>query len=75
MDPVTISLGLFGLGFGGVTTFVRFTHPEKLGKLGPMREKFGTTAGTAIHVVAYSVAPILFGITMLTAGVRGVAVF
>ena len=40
-----------------------------------MREKFGTTAGTAIHVVAYSVVPVVFGITMLVAAVRGVTVY
>ena len=55
MDPITMALGLFGLGFGGYTTFLRFTNPTKLGKLGPMREKFGPSAGTAIHVIAYSV--------------------
>jgi hypothetical protein len=39
-----------------------------------MRQKFGATAGTAIHLVAYSVAPIVFGVVMLVAGFRGVSV-
>ncbi len=74
MDPVTIGLGVFGLGFGGYTSLLRFTNPAKLGKLEPMRQKFGAAAGTAIHLVAYSVAPIVFGIVMLVAGFRGASV-
>ncbi len=74
MDPVTIGLGVFGLGFGGYTILLRFTNPAKLGKLEPMRQKFGATAGTAIHLVAYSVAPIVFGVVMLVAGIQGVSV-
>ena len=74
MDPVTVGLGVFGLGFGSYTTFLRFTNPAKLGKLEPMRQKFGHRVGTAIHVASYSVAPIAFGATMLLAGVRGISV-
>ena len=70
MDPITMGLGLFGLGFGGYTTFLRFTNPTKLGKLGPMREKFGPSAGNAIHVIAYSVAPMVFGVMMFLTGMR-----
>ncbi len=74
MDPITIGLGVFGLGFGGYTSLLRFTNPAKLGKLEPMRQKFGATAGTAIHLIAYSVAPIAFGVVMLVAGLQGVSV-
>ena len=74
MDPITVLLGVFGLAFGGYTTFLRFTNPAKLGKLGPMRDRFGHGPGTVIHIAGYSVAPIAFGIAMLFAGVRGVSV-
>ena len=74
MDPITMGLGVFGLGFGGYTSLLRFTNPEKLGKLQPMRQKFGATAGNAIHLAAYSVAPIVFGVTMILAGLQGVSV-
>ena len=73
MDPITIGLGVFGLGFGGYTSLLRFTNPAKLGKLQPMREKFGATTGSAIHLAAYSVAPIVFGVVMLLAGLQGVS--
>ena len=74
MDPITVILGIGALGFGAFTTYLRFSNPAKLGKLEPMRHKFGHTAGTAIHVVAYSVAPTVFGFVMLVAGIRGVSV-
>ena len=73
MDPVTMGLGVFGLGFSSYTTVLRFTNPSKLGKLEPMRQKFGSAAGTAIHVIAYSAAPFVFGVMMLIAGVRGIS--
>ncbi len=74
MDPVTAGLGVLGLGFGGYTSLLRVINPAKLGKLEPMRQKFGHTAGTAIHLVAYSVAPTLFGVVMLVAGIRGASI-
>ncbi len=74
MDPITVSFGAGAMGFGAYTTYLRFSNPSKLGKLEPMRRKFGATAGTAIHLVAYSVAPIAFGVVMLVAGLQGVSV-
>lgn len=75
MDPVTIGLGVFGLAFGGYTSVLRLTRPAKLGKLEPMRQRFGAVAGSTIHIAAYSIAPIVFGAAMLVAGLRGVSVF
>ncbi len=74
MDPVTMGVGVFGLAFGSYTSLLRFINPVKLGKLEPMRQKFGFTAGTAIHLVACSVAPIIAGAVMLSAGIRGVSI-
>lgn len=74
MDPVTIGMGVFGLGFGAYTSVLRLTNPAKLGKLEAMRERFGPTAGAVIHVAAYSIAPLVVGAVMLVAGLRGVSV-
>ena len=61
--------GVFALTFGVVTLVARFVAPNSklFGKLGPMKERFGDKAGTAIHVMAYTVMPIVFGGIMLTA--------
>ncbi len=71
MDPITMALGLGAAGFGSYTTYLRFSNPEKLGKLEAMREKFGTAAGTAIHTVTYSIAPIVVGLILIVAGSNG----
>jgi hypothetical protein len=74
MDPITVALGVGATGFAAYTTYLRFSSPEKLGKLGPMRERFGASLGTAIHVVAYSLAPAVVGVVLVLAGLRGVSV-
>lgn len=75
MDWLTISIGVFALGFGAYTTFVRLTNPQKLGKLAAMKQAFGAIAGTAIHTVAYSVVPLAAGVVFIIQGIRGVAIF
>ena len=74
MEPVTMLLGAGAMGFGSYTTYLRLSDPSKLGKLGPMREKFGEKAGTAIHTVAYSIVPLLAGLIFLVAGMNGMSV-
>ncbi len=74
MDPITVAFGTGAMGFGAYTTYLRFSNPSKLGKLEAMRQKFGQLAGNAIHTTAYSVAPVVFGLVMLLAGLRGVSI-
>ena len=74
MDPITVAFGDGAMGFGAYTTYLRFSNPSKLGKLEPMRQKLGQLAGNAIHTSAYSVGPIVFGLVMLLAGLRGVSI-
>ena len=75
MDPMTLGVGIFAIGFGSYTSFLRARKPEKLGKLQAMQERWGEKAGSAIHIVAYSVAPMVFGVTMIVAGFSGVSFF
>jgi len=66
-------IGLFALLFGLVTLIGRFVAPDSamFSKLGPMKERFGDRAGTAIHVVAYTVMPLVLGATMLATSLSG----
>jgi len=64
-------LGILALGFGLTTLVLRQVKPEVFHKLGPMKERWGDAAGTAIHVVGYSVIPIVAGIVWLMAGLGG----
>lgn len=75
MDPLTMAFGIGAAGFGSYTTYLRFSKPQKLGKLEAMREKFGTGSGTAIHTVAYSLAPIVVGLILIVAGSYGHKLF
>lgn len=75
MNPVTILIGAAAIFFGIYTAYVRTTHPAKLGKLEAMKKQWGERAGTIVHVVAYTVVPIVFGIVMIVAGIRGASPF
>ena len=75
MDPVNLTLGVFALGFGLLTLVLRFTNPGMFGKLAAMKQQWGDTAGTAIHVIAYSLVPILVGAALIAAGATGVSFF
>ena len=74
MDIITILIGaLIGL-YGIYTLYTRFTSPEKLKKLQPMKEKFGSKVGITIHTIAYSIMPLIVGSSVLTAGVKGISI-
>lgn len=70
-----ILIGAAAIIFGIYTTYIRATNPAKLGKLEAMKKQWGEGAGTVIHVVAYTVIPIVFGIIMIIFGIRGGALF
>lgn len=61
MDYQTTIIGAAALGFGTYTLLLRFIKPGKLTSLSLMRERFGGSLGTAIHVAGYTVLPMLFG--------------
>jgi hypothetical protein len=75
MNPVTVLIGVAALGFGIYTAYVRATNPAKLGKLEAMKKQWGEGAGKAVHLVAYTIVPIIFGIIMILAGISGVSFF
>ena len=75
MEPVTVGIGALAIGYGIFSGVMRFVKPSMFKKLEPMREKFGTVAGNAIHFVAYVIVPVGFGITMVIAGLNGVSYF
>jgi len=54
-------LGVFSLGYGLYTLYVRATTPEKFGKLAAMKKQWGDRGGMIVHVVGYTILPILLG--------------
>ena len=75
MNPMTILIGIAALGYGIYTAYARATNPAKFGKLEAMKKQWGEGPGKAIHLVAYTIVPILFGIAMIVAGITGVSFF
>jgi hypothetical protein len=61
--------------YGLYTTWARVKKPEQFAKLDAMKKQWGEKAGTAIHVIAYTVVPILFGIVMIIKGLQGGSLF
>ena len=73
-------MNLFTMGFGAAICFyglytmtMRTRSPEKFGKLQAMKDKHGDVNGTALHIVAYTVAPIIVGIILSFAGFNGMS--
>ena len=73
MNIPTIIIGIAALLFGIYTMYVRSRNPEKFGKLKAMQENFGEKRGAILHIVCYSIIPIVFGIVMLLSGLIGVS--
>ena len=75
MDYTTIGIGIFALMFGVYTCFVRLKSPDKFEKLKAMKEKFGEKAGTIIHTIAYTIVPVIVGISLILTGINGGSIF
>ncbi len=73
-------MNLFTMGIGGViclygvyTMTMRTRAPEKFGKLKAMKDKYGDSNGLAIHIMAFTVVPIVMGIIFSFAGFNGLS--
>ena len=73
MDYTTVAVGLVAVGFGAYTAYLRKSKPESFGKLDAMKQFWGETAGTVLHVTAYSLFPIGFGCLLVWAGSLGIS--
>jgi hypothetical protein len=65
MDISAAIIGSLALGFGLVTLAMRLFNPAKLGKLQPMKERFGETAGNVAHAFFYIALPSVYGVFCL----------
>jgi hypothetical protein len=77
MNPVTTIIGVLAVCYGLYTTWARarVKKAEQFAKLDAMKKRWGEKAGTAIHVIAYTVVPIVFGIVMIIRGLQGGSLF
>ncbi len=75
MNFPTVVIGIIALLFGIYTIYMRSSNPDKFAKLKAMQENYGEKRGALIHLVFYSIIPIIFGIIMVFAGVMGISFF
>jgi len=68
-------IGSAATSFGLSTLLLHLTRPQLFSKLAAMKERWGNAAGLTLHIIAYSLLPLLFGLLSLWAGVRGVSLF
>jgi hypothetical protein len=62
-------IGIVGVAFGCMTLLARlFGWERMLSKRGPMKERFGERTGDIIHLVSYTILPIVAGLLFLRAG-------
>jgi hypothetical protein len=73
MDLITISMGLVICLYGVYTLVMRTKSPEKFNGLAAMKAKYGDSSGTAAHILAFTVLPIVLGIILSFAGLFGLS--
>jgi translation elongation factor EF-1beta len=65
-----IGIGVAGIAYGLFTLVMRVANPSGFGKLDAMKERMGDALGTTVHVIAYTIMPIVFGVVMLISGIN-----
>lgn len=75
-NMLSLILGIFFLSLGLFTIYLRvFKNNKWLGKIERMREVYGETLGTIVHIISYTVAPIILGIGGIVAYCLGIDFF
>jgi hypothetical protein len=75
MNPVTILVGAAAIGYGIYTAWARRAKPEQFRKLEPMKKFWGGKAGPIVHIVGYTIVPIVLGIVLVIRGLQGGSLF
>ena len=62
---VDIIFGVLAIGYGIFTLIQRKRKPQSFAKLEAMQQFYGKKAGYIVHVIFYSIIPILVGAGMI----------
>jgi len=71
LDLITVGIGIVILWFGIFNTMLRQRSPEKLKALVSMKQRFGDKPAQFLHLLAYSIIPIILGVLLLFSGLNG----
>jgi len=73
MNPITAIVGVLLCSYGVWVLTLRLQgKDEKFRKLGPMKEFWGASLGSAIHYFGYVVLPLALGISLVVMGLKGI---
>jgi len=75
VDIFTIAIGITMILYGTFTLIMREKKPEAFGKIQAMQNRYGEKSGRIIHIIAYSIAPIIMGLVFCVAGLLGRSLF
>jgi ABC-type phosphate transport system permease subunit len=75
MNFPSVIFGVALIGFGVMTAVLRKIRPTIFRKLESMKAALGPRKGVAIHIVFYTVLPILAGVMSTILGVLGMSFF
>ena len=73
MNLVTVGIGAIALLYGLFTAYLRATNPSSFKKLHAMKKMWGDKGGMMVHVIAYTVVPIVAGVVLLGCGFMGIS--
>lgn len=72
---LSVAIGGSLVCYGVYTSSARTKTPEKFAKLEPLKKVLGKKAGTAAHIIGYTVVPIIAGILFIIVGLNGESLF
>lgn len=75
MNYTTVVIGAAAVLYGVYTVWARKAKPEQFWKLDSMKRAYGERAGSVVHVVGYTVIPIIMGIVFIVLGMSGGSLF
>jgi hypothetical protein len=75
MNPTTVLVGVVAIGYGFYTAWARRAKPQQFNKLEPMKKFWGERGGQLVHIVGYTIVPILIGIILVVSGLQGASLF
>jgi len=67
---INLIIGVLAIGYGLYSYYQRKTAPESIEKLQTMIERNGEKMGHSIHLVGYTIMPIIAGLLLLFAHFR-----
>ncbi|MCF8067516.1 MAG: hypothetical protein K9L30_02910 [Desulfobacterales bacterium] len=72
INEMSLFLGLLVAGYGIVMFIIRQYFPQKSGKLNKMKQFYGDKKGYWLHLVSYTILPVVIGLFWILRGLKPV---